>query len=331
MRPIRTETDLDHVRRSVQAYAVLSSWVGTGLFAALADGRPRRPDELPGDPRAIALTAPILAHVGLLCGDGETWSLSRTARALFEAGCLSLDGASTSLGDLSRLDAVLRDGGPARGPNGASRVTEGGVREQDVAGARAFMDMLFRRSEHSATQVAACVAGRLPAQQGGHVLDLGGGHGRYGHALVELGFRVTLLDRPVIVDLARERYGDALTYVVGDFLEDPLGGPYDAVLLSNIVHGLGPDENRRLLPRVGEALRPGGLVVVKDMFVDDLGAHPAEAVFFGLTMLMYTREGQAYSLTELRDLCTEAGLDAPSFLTVPDGSYTLLFARRPGV
>ena len=41
---------------------------------------------------------------------------------------------------MSRLDAVLRDGDAVRGLDGSSRVSEGGVREHDEEGARAFAE-----------------------------------------------------------------------------------------------------------------------------------------------------------------------------------------------
>ncbi len=324
---VASEQDLDSLRRATQAYAVISAWAGCGLFAALADGEPRPLASLPGDARAIAGTAPILVHVGLLVMDAEgRCALTGTARELLEQGVLSGASAEGSLGDLSRLDALLREGGPARGPDGASRVTEGGVRETDREGARRFLAMLFRRSARASVEVVRWLSPRLAP--GARILDLGGGHGRYGEALASAGFRVELFDRELCVDIARERYGDALTYRAGDFLADDLGGPFDAALLSNIVHGLGPDELAPLFARLARALAPGGLLVVKDMFLDDLGADPPEAIFFGLQMLMYTREGRTYAAHEMRSLVAAAGFTPIDSIYLRDIRFSLLLARR---
>jgi C-methyltransferase len=326
LNPILTEKDLDALMRASRAHAVIAAWAGAGLFDALADSGPLAPDDLPADSRAIATTAPILFHLGLLAGDGARWCLSRAGRALHASGALRIAGAADALGDLSRLDAVLAEGGPVKGPDGRSRVSEGGVREQDLDGTRRFMDYLYRRAEHSAQEVAAHVAPMLAA--GAHVLDLGGGHGRYAGELVQRGLRATLFDRPVVVEIARERFGDAIGYATGDFLADPLGGPYDAVLLSNIVHGLGPGENRHLLGSIALSLRPGGLVVLKDMFLSDTRADPESAVFFNLTMLCYTREGRSYSLPEMRAIFQEVGLVPDGHWMIPDTGFTLVFGRR---
>lgn len=325
MRPIRTEDDLVALRRAAEAYAVVAGWQKLGAFAKLADGAPRPLAELGGDPRALAITAPILVHLGLLVGDGERYALSPAARELARSGALPGAAALDTFGDLSRLDAVLARGGPARRDDGSSKATTGGVREADVAASRAFMQALYRRSEHSARATAEWLAPRMPA--GGHLLDLGGGHGRYARELADRGFRATIFDKPLCVDLARELHGDALAYRAGDFERDDLGGPYDAVLASNIVHGCSPDENRALVARLAAALRPGGFLVVKDMLIDDAGEGPENAALFGLTMLLYTDGGRSYRFDELAGFCRAAGLAMDGRATFE--SFALVFAKKP--
>ncbi len=298
------------------------------MFEALAEAEALEPAEMPGDPRSIAVTAPVLIHLGLLNTDGKKLSLSRTGHALLQSRDLAMDGAMQALGDLSRLDAVLQEGGPVVGADGTPRVTEIGIREGNPEEARRFLERLHRRSAISAKEVASWVARHL--RPNSRILDLGGGHGRYGKALAERGFDVTLFDRPLCVELARERYGGGLAFLAGDFLSDDLGGPYGGVLLSNIIHGLGREENFRLFRRIGDALVPGGVMILKDMFLDELGAHPEKAVFFGLNMLLYTREGKSYSVYEIRSLCKEAGMDLTQHVFVPDGGYSLLFSRVAG-
>lgn len=324
MRPIRTEDDFFDMSRAASALATVAAWAKLGLFHVLADGKPRRLSELPGDPRALRITAPVLSHLGLLVADDERFALSPTAKTLFESGALTLGGTLDTLDDLSRMTEVLQNGGPARTREGASKATSGGVREEDVPRARAFMEMLYRRSEASAKTSASFIAERLP--KGAHVLDVGGGHGRYSHELVQHGHRATIIDRKVCIDFARELHGDTLGYLARDFMQDDLGGPYEAAFLSNIVHGFSESENRALIARLAKALKPSGMLVFKDMFIDDLGAHPENAVMFGLTMLLYTEGGESYTVAEVNDWCKDAG-----FLSVERamlGEFTLLFARK---
>ena len=93
MNPINSVQDLDRIRRSASALTVIAAWEKAGLFEVLLDGMTRQADDFPADPRAIANTAPILAHLGLLCTDGDAWSLSRIGRDLLEAGHLSFGSA----------------------------------------------------------------------------------------------------------------------------------------------------------------------------------------------------------------------------------------------
>lgn len=320
MRPVKTERDLDDLRRAAQGLAVIAAWGGAGVFEALRDGAPRPFSALPASPRALAVTAPVLVHLGLVVRVGaDQVALTRSARALLEAGSLGIGRAEGALGDLARLDGVLRSGEPLV-------PTDVGVRDEDREATRAFLGMLFRRSAAASEEVARWLGPRLPA--GARVLDLGGGHGRYADALAAAGCAVTVFDRPVAVELARERFGDRLAYRAGDFLADELGGPYEAALLSNIVHGLDEDGCRALLGRVHGALAPGGLLVLKDMFVDEHGAHPVEAAFFNVTMLLYTRGGCSHAVEAMRALCAATGFEPPEHLHVADDGFSLLLARR---
>jgi SAM-dependent methyltransferase len=324
---VTTESDLDALRRAAHAYAIISAWSHAGLFDLLAEKGPLRPREMDADQRAIEITAPILAHLGLLTGDGSQWALSQAARQLQAAGSLLLGSAETNLGDLSRLDQIMQQGGPAPGPDGKPQLTTIGVVEEDTESAHKFMAFLHRRSNRSAEEVSHWLEQRL--QPGAKILDLGGGHGKYGNTLADRGFQVTLFDLPVCIQYAKQHYADRLNYIAGNFMEDELGGPYDAVLISNIIHGLGLDENTRLLGHIKKALRPCGTLAIKDMFLDDSMIGPETAVFFGLTMLLYTQNGRSYSVSEMDALCQETGFSPVEHIRVPDEGFSLLFANAP--
>jgi SAM-dependent methyltransferase len=188
------------------------------------------------------------------------------------------------------------------------------------------MNMLYRRSQQAADEVIRWATGRFPTP--GRLLDLGGGHGRYAHEFQKKGWAATLFDRRICVDLARERHGGFIEYRAGDFMRDDLGQDYDLVFLSNIVHGLGPAENLALLARVAACLAPGGMVVIKDMFLDESRANPVEAVFFNVVMLLYTREGLSYSVREMEELLSRVELDLAERVYIRDQSFSLLCATR---
>jgi len=322
MKKIKNESDLDTLYRSVRAYSVIGAWVEQGLFQLLSEADMVPLESVGMNRRSLEIMAPILSHLGLLRVTSSHIGMTKTAKELWESGALRLPPLERSIGVLPQTSDILLDGGPAKSANGASLVSEGGVREEDLEDTRNFMEMLYRRSEDSAEALASFIHERVP--EGSHVLDLGGGHGRYGEALVARGFSVSLYDRPVCVDLARERYGDSLAYIEGDFLTSPLEGAFDCVFLSNIVHGLGPDELCGLFRSIRGCLRPGGVMVVKDMFIDSHYANPENAVFFGMTMLFYTREGRSYTIPHFHELLVKSGFQPQEHQFDMDGGFSFI-------
>lgn len=96
-------------------------------------------------------------------------------------------------------------------------------------------------------------------RQAGHVLDLAAGGGRHTRLLLDMGFRVTAVDRDI--EALRGFAGgncvvravDLETGAPQDTL-GPLGGGYDGVVVTNYLH-------RPLLAPIAAALLPGGLVI----------------------------------------------------------------------
>ena len=135
-------------------------------------------------------------------------------------------------------------------------------------------------------------------------------------------------------DLARQQApGHPQAHLVrrldGDYTEDPLGGPYDVVWISQVLHGEGPQTCRLLLAKAAAALNPGGTLWVQE-FVVEPGGHPFPALF-SLNMLLLTREGQSYSKDELTRFLTGAGLEEVEYLgpTQEGGPASLMRARKP--
>ena len=81
----------------------------------------------------------------------------------------------------------------------------------------------------------------------------------------------------------------------GDFLADDLGGPYDAVWLSHILHGEGPEECRGIVRKAADALEPGGVFLVHEFILDDAKDGPHYPALFSLNMLLGTPAGRSYA------------------------------------
>ena len=94
----------------------------------------------------------------------------------------------------------------------------------------------------------------------------------------------------------------------GEVLVDPLGGPYDFIWVSQILHMLPDREVERIVGVLTEALTPEGVLAVHEHFLDDAKDGPLPAALFGVHMLAVTPGGRAYSFGEIEALMRGAGL-----------------------
>jgi tRNA (cmo5U34)-methyltransferase len=101
------------------------------------------------------------------------------------------------------------------------------------------------------------------------ILDIGAGTGLLS-ALMLAKFptaSLTLMDiSEKMLDVARERFGDRkdIRFIVSDYSEAELGGPYDIICSALSIHHLEPDEKRHLFHRIYASLPPGGIFVNAD-------------------------------------------------------------------
>jgi hypothetical protein len=99
------------------------------------------------------------------------------------------------------------------------------------------------------------------------------------------------------------------------------------IFMANIVHSEAAGDNARLIERAAQSLRPGGTLALKDMFLDEHGKGPENAVFFGLTMLFYTQHGSSPTLRETHEWFRAAGLEGPE-VTLLDTQQLLIGRKR---
>jgi C-methyltransferase len=126
----------------------------------------------------------------------------------------------------------------------------------------------------------------------------------------------TLLDSVDVLDLTKdviEQLGLAgrTSFIAGDAFEVPLGGPYDLIIVSHLLHHFSEERCRTLLSKLAPALEPDGRLVIHE-FIS--GAAPPVAPFpylFSVIMLTSTREGEAHSLSTYERLLREAGFAPP--------------------
>ena len=325
--------------------AVVAGAAAAGIFHALDPGARTAPElarELDLQLRPVEILLAFLADAGLLTADaGEEGSYAltdRSRRALAEpdgddyiAGGLPL--WVSNLRAFTRLPSVLESGGPVEedGRDGSSASDSDSVPESDRGkreGERLarFMAAMNAAPRDRIRRIVDLCLERVPEAR--RVLDLGGGPGHMSREFARRGLDVVLFDRPETVRFVATEYGledeDAITLVGGDFLEDPLpDGPFDVVLMSNILHIYSPETNRRLVGKAGEVTGPGGVGAIAE-FVRGVSPRAAR---FALVMLLKTEEGNTYTEEEYAGWLRDAGFRDPR-LEHLDGERQLVTAVR---
>jgi SAM-dependent methyltransferase len=200
--------------------------------------------------------------------------------------------------DWTTLPQALRKGRPGRAPVTGSPEFR-----------RRFSLAMHERSHVLAAPTVATI--RLPPRAR-RFLDLGGGPGSYAIALAKRypHLQGVVLDQTVTVTrrlILREELGARLKARAGNIFQDALGAGYDAVLVSNVIHIFNEAENKTLLRRVRDALRPGGKVFIVEFFLDDSRTRPPKSSVFSLMMYLFTATGRGYSWSETEGLLARLG------------------------
>lgn len=81
----------------------------------------------------------------------------------------------------------------------------------------------------------------------------------------------------------------------------------DTVLYSNILHIYSEKENLVLLEKIHSCLKPGGRLIIVDLFLNEARTQPYDAAMFSITMLMYTKTGRTYGEKETKALLSKMG------------------------
>lgn len=168
---------------------------------------------------------------------------------------------------------------------------------------------------HRTVEIAPEIAGHLHLGHAQNLLDLGGGPGTYALAFLAKNprLRATVCDRVAALEVAKEiasthKARERLSYLPLDFSQEPIPGTYDVVWYSNVLHIYSPKTNQAIFRRVRAALKPGGRFIIQDSFLHDReGLYPTEASLFALSMLLFTEQGDTYTVNETAKWLKQAG------------------------
>ncbi len=304
-----------------------------GLFALLSEG-PLSAEAVAGRlgtaPRQTDLFLRACVGLGLLELDGGVYRNAASAETFL------VPGRPTHLGDAlgysddlygvwGRLESTLRTGRPALAPESYL----GRDREQT----RHFVRGMHNR----ALAIGMGLLSLVDLDGRERLLDLGGGPGTYSALFAQRypALRATVLDLPDVVAIAREiliemGVGDRVETMAGSYKETAFPGGQDAVLISGVFHRETEAMCRSLVARACESLRPGGVLIVSDVFTDATGVLPPFATLFGVNMMLTAEDGGVHCANDVARWMTDAGLGSIAIKPFPEPMpHRLVEGRKP--
>lgn len=316
--------------------AVLNTGIELGIFDAIAAGA-NTPGEVAHkqslDPRATRLLLNALSSLGLLDSDGSTYWFPAEADKLLVRGSPDFVGDMAKVMSskwewdaLSTLPDAVRRGGTVAAQHAE---TPGYAYWEDFA---AYAGAVATPAAKLTADVLATWA---TGRERLNVLDMACGHGLYGYTLAarQPNARIWSLDWANVLPVALARakqmgIADRVRAIAGDMFEVDLGGPYDAVFITNVLHHFSQARAIELLRRAGAVLAEDGRIVVVGFTVGD--APPAEdaaAHLFSILMLIWTHEGEVHSLEDYDRMLRDAGFTGTQAHQVPQSPLWVLTAR----
>ena len=263
-------------------------------------------------PRAIRILCDALTVFGVLEKSDGRYSVPPVAQMLL------VKGSPAYLGALSRITAskMIWDE--------ASRLTDVIKAGHSLAPQHAetpdnpFWQEFSRSSRQMATMagpgVAEVAAAMFPNGAPKRILDIAAGSGIYGFSALKKFPDATLVsvDWPTVLKPAEPTakqmgLSDRVEFRPSDIFNDDIGSGYDLVLAVNIYHHFNIDKCIALSRRLYSATAPGGVLVLVDMIPDEKREQERFALTFALTMLIWTQEGDTYTLSQYQRMLRAAG------------------------
>ncbi len=194
----------------------------------------------------------------------------------------------------------------------------------------------FRGLHAGALAVGRQLAARFGFDRMSTLLDVGGGSGGLAIAACQScpNLSATVAELPRIVPFAERFVRDAglaarIKVQATNVTERVPKGRFDVATLRNLLQVLGLADARRAIAHIGEALAPGGLLLIIGHVVDESGTAPAEAVGMNLAFLSIYDEGQAHGEREHRAWLGDAGFaDIEVYYRAAQGGASIVAARK---
>jgi SAM-dependent methyltransferase len=295
--------------------AAIKAAVDLELFTHIAHGLDTAEQlaEKKGTPaRSMRILCDALVGFGLMRKAGGHYQLPAATSAMlvkgtpgYMGGMMAITGNRTLWNELARLSDVVKAGHTLI-ENNSAETANNPFWEDFARGSRTLAQM-------SGPMIADTIAPAL-FWEPKKILDIACGSGFYGFSMLKkfAAARLTSLDWPNVLKVteanARQAgLADRVEFRPADVFNDDLGGGYDLIIAANIYHHFSPEKCVELSRRLHDAAAPKAHLALVDMIPDESRETNRFALGFALTMLIWTHDGDTYTLSEYRRILEDGG------------------------
>ncbi|GCE09924.1 class I SAM-dependent methyltransferase [Dictyobacter aurantiacus] len=272
-----------------------------------------------------------LEALGLVKGDGDTYHLTPIADAFLVEGKDSyLGGDTLAMVDYVpawfELDQTMRSSVPYR-DLGYARTAEAFFAPRVVD----LFPLVFPIARRTASELPLARSSDANLS----ILDVGAGSAPWsaGFAFQYPSAQITALDFPEVIKqgrkhIAEQGLADRYTWIARDMEEFAYPShSYDLILCGHVCRFISDERSKALIAKLVESLRPGGTLLIADVFYAPDHASPPPAITLDLSMLVNTQQGRIRTVAEVTSWLADAGLqDARSFHVA--GPFPVVVARK---
>lgn len=308
---------LHDIARGYVKTALLRTALELRVFDLLADG-PQDADALAAardtSPRGMRIMLDALTAIGLLRTDGHRYALLPdgdkylvSTSPQYFGGAVRLGASDWEWDAQKRLIDAVRHGGTVTDTHALTPQFDYWL---DFANHTTWFNN--GAAELMAQHLVPWAKGRETVD----VLDVACSHGSYGYTFAQREPRARIwgVDWPNVLEITKrnaERLGvaDRANFIPGDMFQVPLGGPYDIVMLTNVLHHFSVRQATELLIRLAPAVKPGGRIAVVGHTYEESDSPATNPLpyMFSVIMLVQTHEGETHSVETYKKMLSAAG------------------------
>lgn len=156
------------------------------------------------------------------------------------------------------------------------------------------VEQTYGKAMDNGGQLASLYVARIFSKLNkGKILDLGGGMGTYSEAICRLNKDINVdiydcaeMEKVCMGHLKQAGFADRVTFKRKNILTDPIDDSCEGILISNVLHLFTMDENKRLLQKCAQVLKPKGIIVIHDFFLNDNHTGDIASLLFSIDWML---------------------------------------------